>query len=182
MSITLNPPAGPWTIDDLDHVSGVDGRLEIHGGNLVIMSPATRWHSRVMRRLTNALEAQGLETEQEVSVRRGPSDTRVADVAVFAEPQIDADERAHWEPSALTVVIEIVSDSSDEADHVGKPRWYARAGIPQFWRVERSENAQDAVIFQYKLAKTSSGEAAYVESGVTTLSILESQAAQGSNL
>ena len=54
-----------------------------------------------------------------------------------------------------------------------KPLWYAAAGIPAYWRVERAEDDQDAVIFQYRLATTTAGEAAYVETGVTTVSALE---------
>ena len=115
----------------------------------------------------------------EVGVKRSDHNTRIADVAVFTKPQTDL-RRAHWQPDELSVVIEVVSNSSEDADHFEKPRWYAAAGIPEFWRVEQSEDNQDAVIFQYKLATTTDGGAAYVETGVTTLSKLEK--GQGSNL
>jgi Uma2 family endonuclease len=172
MSITINPPPGPWTVHDLGRVSDAGFRVEIHEGNLVIMSPATMWHSRVIRRITSALEARGLAAEMEVGVKRSDQDTRVADVAIFAKPQSDS-RRAHWLPDELTTVIEVVSDTSEEAGHFEKPRWYAAAGIPQFWRVQRADDDLDAVIFQFRLASTADGEPAYVESGITTLSTLE---------
>ena len=49
MSITINPPPGPWTIDDLDGVPDIGYRVEIHEGNLLLMSPATLWRQRWCR-------------------------------------------------------------------------------------------------------------------------------------
>jgi Uma2 family endonuclease len=175
MSITINPPAGPWTIGDLDRIHDLGLRVEIHEGNLLIMSPATRWHSRVIRRITRALEAQGHDVEMEVGVKRSDQNTRIADVAIFAKTQTDS-RRAHWEPEELRLVVEVVSESSEEEDRATKPRWYAMAGIPEFWRAERTQNDDDAVIFQFKLASTANGEAAYVQTGTTTLSALENPA------
>ena len=174
MSITINPPPGQWTVNDLDRIPDVGLRVELHEGNLLIMSPATMWHSKTIRRITSALESQQLPAEMEVGVKRSDYNTRIADVAVFAKPQTDS-RRAHWLPEELSVVIEVVSDSSDDADHHEKPRWYAAAGIPEFWRVERADDDADAVIFQFRLATTADGESAYVQTGVTTLSALETR-------
>jgi transcriptional regulator with XRE-family HTH domain len=107
----------------------------------------------------------------EVGVRRSPRSTRVADVAVFKAP-LTSLQRAYWSPDDLQLVVEIVSDSSQDEDRYVKPRWYAQAGIPEYWRVEEGDDG-DAVIFQYRLARAASGEGGYVESGVTTLSRLE---------
>jgi Uma2 family endonuclease len=63
------------------------------------------------------------------------------------------------------VVIEVVSETSEDADRFDKPRFYARAGIPEFWRVNRT--GDDATILQFRLAP--GNEASYVESGTTTL-------------
>lgn len=171
MSITINPPAGPWTVDDIGTLPEAGYRVEIHEGKLVMMSPATMWHSRTIRRLTNVLEAAGRPVGMEVGVKRSKSDMRVADVAMFHEEQRDL-HKAYWEPKELAVAIEVVSESSEEDDRVYKPRWYAKAGIPEYWRVEEGDGGE-AVILQYKLAHAADGTAAYIESGVTTLSNLE---------
>src|ERR1700730_10012930 len=120
MSITINPPAGPWTVDDLEHIQDQGFRFEIHEGNLLLRSPATRWHIRISRRITNALEAAVHDVEMEVAIRRSKINTRIADAGVFAEPQADS-RRAHWDPSDLRVVVEVVSDSSEYDDRVVGP-------------------------------------------------------------
>jgi Uma2 family endonuclease len=175
MSITINPPAGPWTVADLDRVPDAGFRLEIHEGNLVIMSPVTLWHSRIMRRIAAALGSSGLQADIEIGVKRSDRSMRVADVAVFHKAQTNL-RQAFWRPDDLATVIEVVSESSEDEDRFEKPRWYAAAGIPEFWRVEQSDDEQDAVIFQFSLATTADGESAYVRKGVTTLSALEATA------
>jgi Uma2 family endonuclease len=179
MSITINPPPGPWTVADLDDLPDVGSRAEIHEGKLVLMAPVKLWHSRIMVRIKLALASRGLAADIEIGVKRSVKSMRIADVAVFHQPPTDMDQ-AYWHPDQLALVVEVVSESSEEDDRVAKPRWYAAAGIDEFWRVERSEDAQDAVIFQYKLATTVDGESAYVQTGVTTLSALETP--YGSNL
>jgi len=173
MSITIDPPAGPWTVGDLADLPDLGSRAEIHEGKLVLMAPVKLWHSRVMVRIKLALAASGLAADIEIGVRRSAKNMRIADVAVFHEPATDPDQ-AYWRPDQLALVVEVVSESSEEDDRVIKPRWYAAGGIPEYWRVERTEDAHDAVIFQFKLATTASGESAYIETGVTTLSSLES--------
>jgi Uma2 family endonuclease len=175
MSITINPPPGPWTVADLDRVPDSGFRVEIHEGNLVIMSPATLWHSDVARRICNALLAAGRSAANEVGVKRSDRSTRVADVAVFQTRPADT-HQAFWTPDRLELVVEVVSESSEDDDRITKPRWYAAAGIPEYWRVEETVEGDDAVIFRYDLARTADGTPAYVERGVTTLSALESPA------
>jgi Uma2 family endonuclease len=171
MPITINPPDGPFSVYDVDTMPDIGYRIEVHEGKLVMMSPATLWHSRTIHRLVNALEANGRPVGMEVGVKRSAHSTRVADVAVFHEEQTD-NHQSYWAPKEIALVIEVVSESSEEDDRVIKPRWYAREGIPEYWRVEEDEDG-DAVIFQYQLARTAAGEATYVETGVTKLSLFE---------
>jgi Uma2 family endonuclease len=180
MSITINPPAGHWTIDDLDRVMTDGYRVELHEGNLLIMSPATAWHSQVARRLANVLERMGLPAITEIGVKQSSRSMRIADIAIFRETQADLDH-AFWSPADIATVIEVVSESSEVDDRVTKPLWYAELDIPGFWRVERSADGNDAVIFQFGLATTADGKSAYVQTAVTTLTALEAKA-QGSNL
>lgn len=171
MSITIEPPAGPWTVADLDRLPDAGFRFEIHEGNLFMMSPVTLWHSETAERVARALRARGLVAYLEVGVKRSDRSTRVADVAVFHGQPTDLD-KAFWQPEELALVVEVVSVDSAEEDRVHKPRWYAQVGIPEYWRVEKGDLGE-AVICEYKLAHSADGDAAYIDAGVTSLANLE---------
>jgi Uma2 family endonuclease len=106
----------------------------------------------------------------QVGVLSTPSDTRVADVGVFAS---EPDPRAAWHPAGdLTLVVGVWSPSSGDKDR--NPRWYADRGIAEYWLAEPIEgDTWGAPITQYQLARTPAGTAAYVETGRTTLAALE---------
>lgn len=180
MPITIHPPAGPWTVADLDHVSDNGSRIELHGGCLVLLAPRTLWQSRVSLRLVNALDATGHPAVVKLGVERSLTSTRIADVAVLSEEPTDL-RRCYFAPNELDLVADVIAGTSSEDDPVARSRWYAAGRVPRYWRVERSaEDPTDAVIFQFELATTVDGTAAYVQTGVTTLTALE--AGQGSNL
>jgi hypothetical protein len=50
------PRPGGWTADDLDRLPPSSPRFELIDGALVMRSPQTSFHSRVMRRPANAIE------------------------------------------------------------------------------------------------------------------------------
>jgi Uma2 family endonuclease len=176
VSITIHPPEdGPFSVYDVDTMQDRGyQRIELHEGNIVMMAPATMWHSRTVRRLANALEATGRVVETEVGIKRSAYSTRIADVAVFHEEQTDL-HKSYWASKEIALVIEVVSEWSEEFDRVIKPRWYAHEGIPEYWRVEEGENGE-ALIFRYKLVRTKGGEPTYAENGTITLSQLEAEA------
>jgi Uma2 family endonuclease len=65
---------------------------------------------------------------------------------------VSAEEFARHLPAVVTLddlllVIEIVSPSSEAIDEVVKRREYARAGIPQYWVVDR-DPAQTVTLFE----------------------------------
>jgi Uma2 family endonuclease len=168
--ITIHLPAVEmWTVDNLGDLPS-HLRYELHNGRLEIMSPAVTWHQRVERRICNMLERTGRWADTQVGVLNTPSDTRVADVGVFAS---EPDPRAAWHPAGnLTLVVEVWSPSSDDKDR--NPQWYADRGIAEYWLAEPIEgDTWGALITQYQLARTPAGTAAYVETGRTTLAALE---------
>lgn len=174
--VTLNDLLGAeLTVDDLERLPHNGLRYELHGGNLVVTTPAVMWHSRTGFRLANYFLGQGRAAYQEVGLKLGTRSSRTLDVAVFVNDEVD-EGRAYFAPDEIAIAVEIVSPSSEDDDREDKPRRYAEAGIPEYWRVERADDRKDAVIFTHKLACTESGKAAYVETGVTLLSELEATA------
>lgn len=169
MVLTIEWPDSGLTVEDLANLPDDGMRYELREGNLLIMSPAIAWHSRVGRELTQALVNAGRVAFQEVGVRFGPRDSRTPDVTVF--PGSIDENRAFFSPHEVELVIEIVSPSSEQDDRVEKPAKYASAGIPEFWRVERGEDGEP-VIIQHKLARLSDGTSVYAQVGVVTIASL----------
>jgi len=156
----------PITLGDLElYPEGI--RCELHQGALYIMPPPIRWHSRVARCLAGVLERAGMTVHQRIRVMFSDNDMREPDVAVFKQkPGL---ERAFFPPQDFLILVEVVSKSSETMDRLAKPLHYAKAGVPEYWRVERiPENIDDALIHQHKL----SAEGAYVEIGAVRLSEL----------
>src|SRR3954466_161747 len=120
-----------------EHLLPDSVRYELHGGQILVMSPATRWHTRVQRLIADFLEGQGRSADIEIGLLIAPGETRVLDVAVLTG---DAGyERAYFRPEEIELAVEVVSPSSREADYVDKPTLYARLGIAEFWRADRDE-------------------------------------------
>jgi Uma2 family endonuclease len=157
----------PITVDDLESFPDAL-RVELHEGNLHIMPPAVFWHNDVASRITQTLRQAGMVAAHEVGVRFSDIDSRVPDAAALKT--VPDEEQAYFPPSNFLIVVEVVSKSSEEQDRFLKPIHYAKAGIPEYWRVEGlPEDIDDALIHQHKL----SVDRAYVETGVVRLSELE---------
>lgn len=159
--------SNPVTVDDLESLPD-ELRYELHEGNLQIMPPATFWHNDVASRITHALRTAGMVATHDTTVKFSEIDTRVPDAAALkSEPDED---RSWFAPSDFLIVVEVVSRSSEDQDRFLKPVYYAKAGIPEYWRVERDpDNRRDALIHQYKLSE----DGAYTEIRMIKLSDLE---------
>jgi len=82
---------------------------------------------------------------------------RSPDILVLREP---AERGTVWiDPANTLLVVEVVSPGSESIDRDVKPREYARAGITQFWRVERDG---PATVHLYRLGLDERGEPAYI--------------------
>ncbi|MEV7907945.1 hypothetical protein AB0P04_40720, partial [Streptomyces anulatus] len=81
-----SPPPWGWKADDLDHLppEGPNGEpdffkhVELIDGALVFMSPQKRFHQRMIRRLTEALDEQAPGTCQRWTRWTSSSDTGCA--------------------------------------------------------------------------------------------------------
>jgi Uma2 family endonuclease len=161
------PPARGWTADDLDHV-GAEGpygeldllkRIELVDGTLVIMSPETAWDRAVIDLIVRSLEAQappGLAATSEMSIKLGPRQRPTPDVLVIAAAAAADLTRTFYDPDEVRLVVEVVSEDSLVRDRERKPQLYARAGIPNFWRIENSDGRPIAYTFELDPATAAS--------------------------
>lgn len=154
-----SPPPWGWTADDLDRLpsDGPNGEpdffkhVELIDGALVFMSPQKRFHERVIRGLTNGLNAHvpdHLIAIMQMDVKLGHRMRPCPDVLVI-DTAADTDDRTFYSPEEVHLVVEVVSPESEERDRKAKPPRYAEAGIAHFWRVE--ENDGKPVVYVYEL-------------------------------
>ncbi|UXY21888.1 Uma2 family endonuclease [Streptomyces cynarae] len=146
------PPEGGWTADDLDKLPNLPPHTELIDGSLVFVSPQTAFHSRATRLLEHTLLAQvpvELDVIREMTIKLDKRNRPEPDVLVF-RADADAGPRQTWyRPEDIVIAVEVVSEDSEDRDREVKPRKYARAGIPHYWRVE--ENKGLPVVYVYEL-------------------------------
>jgi Uma2 family endonuclease len=154
-----SPPPWGWFADDLDRLPshGPNGEpgffadVELIDGALVFMAPQRRFHEGVVRGLRTILAEQAPEhllAVGRMDVKLGPRMRPCPDVLVI-DATADDDERTFYRPEEVRLVVEVVSQESEERDRKGKPPRYAEAGIAHFWRVE--ENDGKPVVYVYEL-------------------------------
>ncbi|HZX37754.1 MAG TPA: Uma2 family endonuclease [Streptomyces sp.] len=146
------PPAGGWTADDLDKLPNLPPHTELIDGSLVFMSPQTRFHTRTMRLLENALLDQApehLEAIREMTVKLDGRNRPEPDVLVVPVVADTGPRQTWFNPEDVILAVEVVSADSQDRDREVKPRKYARAGIRHFWRVEEDDGLP--VVYVYEL-------------------------------
>lgn len=152
------PPPGGWTADDLDDLPPGTPRLELIDGALIVMSPHTWFHGEAMFELMYALRKTappGIAVIHEMTTKLSKYQRPEPDIIVCRRPEEPAQElrrRTFVAPEDVLLAVEIVSSESEFRDREVKPRKYAEAGIPHFWRVE-DENGKTA-IHVYELDET----------------------------
>ncbi|WP_280714770.1 Uma2 family endonuclease [Kitasatospora sp. MAP5-34] len=145
----LIPPEGGFTADDLDHMPGLPPHTELIDGSLVFMSPQKYFHMLAVDLIAQGLRATvpgHLRVLREMSVILGKRDRPEPDISVVRAEAVteDADETG-YQASDVVLAVEVVSPDSVERDRDTKPRKYGQAGIPHFWRVEKSEGRRPVV-------------------------------------
>jgi Uma2 family endonuclease len=152
------PPDG-WTAADLDRLS-LDGpygeldalkRVELIDGDLIVMSPQTEFHRRVVERLRDELARQAPDeftATREMDVVLGERQRPCPDVSVVAASAAADLDRTFYLPVDVVLVVEVVSRSSEIRDRETKPRRYAEAGIRYFWRIENDAGRPVAYVYE----------------------------------
>jgi Uma2 family endonuclease len=148
----VRPPEGGWTADDLDELPNLPPHTELIDGSLVFVSPQTRFHARAMLLLVNALRDQvpeELDVIQEMTIKLNKRNRPEPDVLVFRADADAGPQQTWFRPEDVVIAVEVVSEDSEDRDREVKPRKYAQAGIPHYWRVE--ENQGLPVVYVYEL-------------------------------
>jgi Uma2 family endonuclease len=152
------PPDG-WTAADLDRLSP-DGpygeldaltRVELIDGDLIVMSPQTEFHRRVVGRLCDELARQApgeFTATREMDVVLGERQRPCPGVSVVAASAAADLDRTSYLPEEVLLVVEVVSKSSEIRDRETKPRRYAEAGIRYFWRLENDGGRPVAYVYE----------------------------------
>ncbi|WP_457029362.1 Uma2 family endonuclease [Kitasatospora sp. P5_F3] len=150
----LIPPEGGFTADDLDHMPGLPPHTELLDGSLVFMSPQKYFHSLAVDLLSYALRRscpEHLRVVREMSVVLGKRDRPEPDVSVVRASAVTEEaEETGYQAADVVLAVEVVSPDSVERDREVKPRKYAEAGIPHFWRVEKAEG-RHPVVYVFEL-------------------------------
>jgi Uma2 family endonuclease len=78
--------------------------------------------------------------------------------------------------SAYSLVVEIVSEHSENGEYTDKAVWYAQRGIPEYWIVDQTPERvdDDAMVLIHRLT-LSGGRPAYVREQTLRLSDLETE-------
>jgi Uma2 family endonuclease len=146
------PPERGWTADDLDRIPGLPPHTELIDGSLVFVSPQRTFHARTMWLLANGLLRQAppdLDVLHEMTIRLDTRNRPEPDVVVFRAEAETGPDQTWYRPEDIVLAVEIVSPDSLERDREVKPRKYAAAGVPYFWRVEEDEGLP--VVYVYEL-------------------------------
>ncbi|MDX3458816.1 Uma2 family endonuclease [Streptomyces sp. ME02-8801-2C] len=148
------PPPEGWTADDLDRIPDLPPHTELLDGSLVFMSPQTRFHSCALRLLEHALLQQAPDSLDVLSRMTVKLDTRnrpEPDVIVFAETANTGPDQTWFEPKDVLLTVEVTAADTRDRDQEVKPRKYAAAGVPHFWRVEQDGDQELPVVHVYEL-------------------------------
>ncbi|MFC9326411.1 Uma2 family endonuclease [Kitasatospora sp. NPDC057015] len=154
----IRPPAGGYTADDLDRLPDLPPHTELIDGSLVFVSPRTKFHVRTIRALEHALLAAvpvGWEVWREMTVKLDARNRPEPDLVVVDERSDTRPDQTFFLPGDVLLAVEVVSEESRERDRDTKPRKYAAAGIPHFWRVESDEGRP--VVYVYELDPATGG-------------------------
>ncbi|WP_433216427.1 Uma2 family endonuclease [Dactylosporangium sp. CS-047395] len=142
--------ASGWTVADVVALDDVEGmRFELHEGVLLVVPPPSVGHQRVERDLLLHLSRGELEAIPGIGVVIDDANYRIPDIAVLRAGAVVDDSVNEQSAAIVQTVVEVVSPTSGDMDRMLKPRVYARAGIPQYWRVEQT--AEGHVVLMHEL-------------------------------
>ncbi|MFF2747523.1 Uma2 family endonuclease [Kitasatospora sp. NPDC058048] len=159
----LRPPATGYTADDLDRLQDLPPHTELLCGSLVFSVRQTIFHAGTVSRLDRQLVDQvpkGWEVWRQMGLRLDSRNRPEPDLMVVDSRAGGGPEQTFWLPQDVVLVVEVAEEGEVEWDREVKPRKYAAAGIPYFWRIECEQGRPVAHTYELDAA---SGR--YVSSG-----------------
>ncbi len=165
MTVTLNPALEPigrvLTPQEYDALPENSLREFVDGVVHVMATPTylPQLVAQELRAVLKRLKPSDLRVTGELEIKLGATLRRNPDAMIVTATGLDH-EASRVSPNDVVLAVEIVSQGSESTDRDVKPREYARAGIPHFWRIEIKP---EIVVHTFRL-----GDAAYVETGVFT--------------
>lgn len=142
-----DPPAGRWTYEQVKDLD-VPFDWELMDGVIVVRGSAALWHDLVRDRLFMHLELarpKPLVGNVERGVLLDESTAVKPDIVMYDWQGLDVATLECCPVANVKLAVEVVSSGSQLRDRDVKPVILARAGVPYFWRVERSEDAMPVV-------------------------------------
>ncbi|WP_346071658.1 Uma2 family endonuclease [Streptomyces cheonanensis] len=147
------PPVGGYTAEDLDRLPNLPPHTELIDGSLVMMSPQSAFHSKAMRLLENELvrvAPNRLAIFREMTITLGKRNRPEPDILAVQTSAYTGPEQTSFLPEDVLLAVEVVSPDSLVRDRNVKPKKYAGAGIPHFWRVEHDKKSGYPVVYVYE--------------------------------
>lgn len=163
-------PTGPMTEDEFVAWSDEDVRAEWVDGEVIIMSPCSSNHVRIVGWL-NAVLAIFVE-DRNLGEVFGPELTtrfaalrqrRVPDLFFVARDRLDLVLKNHFE-GAPDLAVEVVSPDSQERDRRDKYAAYAKVGVREYWMIDPDEEELKVYVLgdrgRYRAVKAEGGRVA----------------------
>ncbi|MGW7515131.1 Uma2 family endonuclease [Streptomyces sp. NPDC054796] len=149
------PPQGGYTADDLDRLPNLPPHTELIDGSLVFVSPQTNFHTLMIDVLVMHLRRCAppeVKVRREMTVTLGRGDRPEPDIMLLRADAVTGPEQTTYHPEDVLLAAEVVSPDSVARDREAKPRKYAAAGIPHFWRVENDGGRAIVYVFELEPA------------------------------
>lgn len=156
--LDLFPRQGEWTEEDYYKLPETNRIIELSQGRLIITPAPTTQHQIVIGKLFlligNYVLSNNLGTTamSPIDVRLYPGTIRQPDIVFISNEHKNRVHKQYLDPPDL--VIEILSESTEQEDRTIKFYEYAKAGIPEYWIVDAEKHTIEVYISEnreYKL-------------------------------
>lgn len=156
--VRLFPKQGEWTEDDYFKLPETNQIVELSEGRLIISPSPTSKHQKILNKL-NFLVCNFVFSNNLGEVVTAPMDTRLYK-GVVRQPDIEFMSKAHLDRitekmwGVPDLVVEILSDGTEKEDRENKYFEYQKAGVPEYWIVDPSNQCIEVYTLEngnYKL-------------------------------
>jgi Uma2 family endonuclease len=133
----LFPCQGEWSESAFLSLPESNLIIELSEGKLIMMSPATETHQRILRKLFLKIDTfveagqLGITRFAPMPVRLWPGKIREPDILFVLRQHSDRISEHYYGPPDL--VVEVLSPTTQHTDRVEKFHEYATAGISEYW-------------------------------------------------